>query len=183
MSRVLRVPVTIDDTGWLSHGVELRFARNSDGTIQPRDVRVGPDALVEDIIEYGDVFGRSTRYNRAIGRLRRLRELLNDLIRRCEILVEVDSTVWPAHQALLGLDQMIVLRQSLSMGHGIVRVATLDLEIEYLQRHHAHLAVIVASVAKGLSDGTSIAPTTSERGARRAPAVKHKHPDDRDEQG
>jgi hypothetical protein len=109
---------------------------------------------------YGDVFGRSTRYNRVIGRLRTLRELLDALIRRCEVPVDADSVIWPAHQALLDLDEMIALRQSLSMGHGIVRVATLDLEIEYLQGHHAHLAAIITSTVNECCDPvTSSAPT------------------------
>ena len=146
------MPVIIDETGWLHHGVELRFARNSDGTIHPRGVRVGPDATVDDVLAHGNVFDRSTRYNRVIGSLRRLREQLDALIQRRAVPVDADSVIWPARQALRNLDEMIVLRQSMSMGHGTVRVATLDREIEYLRSHHAHLAAIIASAVKDCSD-------------------------------
>lgn len=139
MSRRLRVPVTVDRSGWLRCGVELRFRRGVDGTIHPEGIRVGAEALVDDVLALGDVFERSTRYNELLGSLRRMRDRLEALARDSALGLELGQ-----RRALLELDDLVGRRQATYMGHGTVRVDTLDLEIEFLRQHHAHLANAVA---------------------------------------
>ena len=136
MRRRLGLPVTIDETGWLRVGVELRFRRRADRTIQPLAVLVGSQATVDDVLGLGDVFARTTRYNNVLRGLRALRDQLRALVDHKTL----DATTLAADRELLDLDEMIAHRQSRCMGYGAVRVHTLDLEIEFLSRRQACLA-------------------------------------------
>jgi len=135
MCRRLGLPVAIDETGWLRVGVELRFQRRADRTIQPLAVLVGSQADVYDVLALGDVFARSTRYNNVLRGLRALRDQLRALVDR-----KMLNATLAADRELLDLDEMIAHRQSRCMGFGTVRVHTLDLEIEFLSRRQACLA-------------------------------------------
>jgi hypothetical protein len=165
MSRRFRVPVVIDKTGWLRYGVEIRFTRGSDRTIEPLGVRVGLHTNIDDVMALGDVPTRSTRYNEVLRDLRSLRDQLRALIDRPE-LEPIWRTAWfgrarrPGrcnrrelactapypYDELLNLDEMIARRQSRRMGYGTVRVETLDMEIDFLRRHHARLSDEVAHI-------------------------------------
>ena len=71
MTRRLNVRVQIDETGRLRDGIELHYATEARGNIRPTFLRVGPDALVDDVLAHGNVIGRVTRYNGALGDLRK----------------------------------------------------------------------------------------------------------------
>lgn len=175
MSRVLGVPVSIDETGWLRSGVELRFTRRQDRTIHPVVVRVGVHANLADVLALGDVRDRCARYNDVLRSLRRLRDQLRVLIGGTELKpvrlaaeVSESRVVFDASCAdLLRFEELIARRQARCMGYGTVRVDTLDLEIGFLRGQHDCLVprVLQLHQARGaLSAVRHHAPTPTYAG-------------------
>jgi len=145
LSQRLGIPVAIDDTGALRDGIELHYVPGPGQTIQPTMVRVGRDAIVADILAHGDVIGRVTRYNGALGKLRKLWDRLVALLKRTPQPFQPGSPVWRSYQELAKLDDLIALRQSARMGHSVVSPEILDREIEFLEGYRAHHEAIVAN--------------------------------------
>lgn len=145
LSARLHIAVTLDHTGWLRDGIELRYVRGPEGTIRPTMVRFGHEAIIDEALAHDGVIGRSTRYNEAIGELRKLWERLDALVRWRRIPLDPGSAVRDAYQSLRRLDELVASRQSVRMGHGVVSVETLDHEIVFFQRYHAHLLRTVAA--------------------------------------
>jgi len=148
LSQRLGIPVAIDDTGALRDGIELHYVPGPGQTIQPTMARVGRDAIVDDILAHGDVIGRATRYNGALGKLRSLWDRLIALIKRTPQPLKPGSAVWRSYQELRKLDDLIALRQSARMGHGVVSPEILDREIEFLEGYRAHHEAIVANAER-----------------------------------
>jgi len=144
----LGVPVAIDETGALRDGIELHYVPGPKGIIQPTTVRVGRDAIIDDILAHGDVIGRVTRYNGALGKLRNLWDRLVALLKRAPQPLKPGTPVWRSYQELRKLDDLIALRQSARMGHGAVSPEILDREIEFFQGYYAHHEAIVADGEK-----------------------------------
>jgi len=171
VSRVLGVPVSIDETGWLRSGVELRFTRRQDRTIYPIVVRAGVQANVADVLALGNVHERCARYNHILRALRGLRDQLQVLIGgaelesarlEAEMSHRVDSDASCAD--LLCLEELIAWRQARCMGYGAVRVDTLDLEISFLRGQHDRLAARVLQLHQARAARSSAgnhAPTTA----------------------
>jgi hypothetical protein len=158
MSRRLRVRVIIDGSGWFRDGVYLRFARALDGTIHPEVLRVGADAVADDVLALGDVFDRSTQYNKALRDLRTQRDQL-------AVLLEAEHAIERAScrrdlDELLKVDELIARRQSMCMGHDTVRVTLLDQEIAFMQHH---LSTLVGAVAEVLRAGEQAASADPRR--------------------
>ena len=145
LSSRLHIPVTLDRTGWLRDGIEVQYARGPDATIRPTMARFGHEAIVDDLLAHDGVIGRCTRYNEALGDLRKLWDRLDALVQRGQTPLNPGSAVWDAYQSLRRLDDLVASRQSARMGQGTVSVETLDHEIEFFQRQHAHLLRTVAT--------------------------------------
>lgn len=142
----LGVPVTIDESGWLCHGVALRYQRGPHGTIQPRSVLVGARCLVQDVLTQGRIVALSQEYNDALQDvrelLRRLRPMLTGL--------QPGSEAYALHQELSKLDDTIAARQSARMGNGLVSPAILQSEVAYFRNYYAHAVGIVRAVERDL---------------------------------
>lgn len=105
VTHVLRVPITIDRTGWLRGEIDVLYNRSATG-FRPVCVKIGQYALLEDVRAIGDVYVYFDRYNGALARLHGLR--------------------------IEQVDRDIDKRQREYMGHGTVRLRTLLRELEYL---------------------------------------------------
>jgi len=143
LSTRLGLPVEIDESGKLGSGVELHYERGSNGDIQPTVVKVGPDALIDDILAHRDVIPRITRYNGKLGKLRRLWD-------RLVVMFEGGANVprsgaaWESYQELAKIDDLIATREAARMGKGVVDPEVLDHEIEFLEGYRLHHEGVVA---------------------------------------
>jgi hypothetical protein len=149
MSSRLGVRVTIDETGWVKHGVVLRYQRGPHGTIQPEGVLVGPEALVEDVLEHEDLVERSARYNEALKCVRQLQKRLDALIER-GLTLPPGSATMASFKALLWLDSVIATRQSGRMGYGFVSPEILQNEIAFFEKLHAEHEPVVLLAERSL---------------------------------
>jgi hypothetical protein len=143
LGRRLGIQVLIDDTGWLRSEIEVLFSKELDGTIRAITVRVGRDASDDAVLGSGGVLARCEQYNGALDRLRQLAERLATMVREDHVTLDPGSPIAYAHHQLSRLDELIAGRQRITMGHGTVRLDTLDREIELFRRCDAHLAPIV----------------------------------------
>lgn len=146
LGRRLGAQVVIDETGWLRSEVELVFERERDRTLRPVMVRVGRDASDASVTADGGVLASCHGYNGALVRLRWLASRLADLIRQGRVRLDSGAPAVYAHALLSGLDELIDRRQRLTMGHGVVQLATLRRETEFFGRYAAQLAPVVEGV-------------------------------------
>lgn len=145
LSSRLRVRVEIDASGWLRSGAELCFGRTPERLLRPLRVRVGTRAVVHDLLQLGDMRARCVRYNEAVVGLHFLRCQLADNAEHARL---DDPGGCQDRRAslrdLMRLHETLGRRQARCMGHGIVRVETLDLETAALWSWRATLAAEVA---------------------------------------
>jgi hypothetical protein len=66
----LKLRVALDETGALHDGIELHYALEPHRTIRPTFVRVGPAALIDDVLVHRNMIERVTATNGAMGKLR-----------------------------------------------------------------------------------------------------------------
>lgn len=144
LSARLGVPVTIDESGWLCHGVVLRYQRGPHGTIQPRAVLVGASCLVQDVLAHARIVALSDDYNAALQNVRELLERLRAMIAG----LQPDSEAYALHQELSTLDDTVAARQSARMGNGLVSRPILESEIAHLRNYYAHAVGIVRVAEK-----------------------------------
>ena len=142
LSERLHLPVEIDST--LHDGIELHYVLESNRDIRPTVVRIGPQALVTDILAHGNVAVRITRYNGAIGKLRKLWDRLVALVKRTGQPLREGTNAWKSYHELAKLDELIAKRQATRMAEGAVDPLVLDQEIEFLEGYRAHHETIVA---------------------------------------
>jgi hypothetical protein len=139
LSERLGVPVTIDESGWLCHGVALRYQRGPHVTIQPRALLVGASCLVQDVLANARIVTLSHDYNNALqglhGLTARLLPVISGLPR--------DSEACVLHQELSKLDDMVAGRQATRMGNGLVSPAILESEVAYLMSYYEQALRIV----------------------------------------
>jgi len=145
LGRHLRVPVVIDETGWLRSEVEIRFIRHAGGMIQPINARVGTGAVLQDVLDIGDLFALCMRYGSALSELELLYERLGALDQSHSVRV-LEPMLASVLEVVASARRAVVRRQALYMGHGTVRVATLKREIEYFEAHLADLRSSVSVV-------------------------------------
>jgi len=169
LGRRLGVQVAIDETGWLRREVELVLTREPAGTFRPTTIRVGCEASDDEVLAEGGAVAQCDEYNRAIGKLRQLAAELAVMAHNGRIALVAGSPVAYAHSELSRLDELIERRQRSTMGHGVVRLATLRREIEFFVRCDAHLAPIIHAAA-GVANA---APTGSAPAARCARGWLH----------
>ena len=149
MSRRLEIRVEIDETGALHDGIELHYVLEAHRNIRPALLRVGPESLIDDVLAHGHVIERVTRYNGAIGRLRQLWDRFVALVKRSGRPLQPGTKAWESYQELAKLEELIALRQSARMAHGIVEPSILDKEIAFLEGYRAHHEAIIAEAEKG----------------------------------
>jgi hypothetical protein len=142
----LGVPVTIDETGWLSHGVALCYQRGPHGTIQPRGVLVGASCLVQDVLAHARIVAHSQDYNDALEDVRALR----DGLRAMSAGLQPGAQAYALHQELLEFDETVAKRQAARMGNGLVSPAILESEIAYFRRWYADGVAIVRAAKRDL---------------------------------
>jgi hypothetical protein len=107
LSRLLCVPVTIDDSGWLRDSIELLFVRKAYG-LHPTEVKIGAEVSAADARQLGNAFELCERYNRAVLQLQ--------LIGSAELMRQIAD------------------RQEEHMGYRRVRYFTLANEIRFLEK-------------------------------------------------
>jgi len=141
LSERLGVPVTIDESGWLCHGVALRYQRGPHVTIQPRALLVGASCLVQDVLANARIITLSHDYNNALqglhGMVARLLPVIGGLPQ--------DSEAYVLHQELSKLDDMVAGRQAARMGNGLVSPAILESEVAYLMSYYEQALRIVGA--------------------------------------
>lgn len=149
LARRLGVPVEIDDSGRLSTGVELHYERAPNGDIRPTRIVAGTSALVDDVLAHAAVIPRITRYNGALGKLRRLWDRLVVLFEG-RARVPRSGAAWESYQELTKLDDLIALRESAKLRAGVVDAASLDDEIAFLEDMRAkHERVVTEAESSG----------------------------------
>jgi hypothetical protein len=150
LGRRLSVEVVIDATGWLRGDIELVYTREHGGALRPLTVRVGHEALDDDLLTQGGVIGRCEQYNDTLERLRQLGARLAELVTHGRVSLVPGSAVEYAHRELSRLDELIARRQGARMGHRAVRLKTLVRETEFLARCDAHLTPIVMAAEQAI---------------------------------
>jgi hypothetical protein len=148
LSQQLRVTRIVDESGWLKDKVELHYKRGRGGTIQPVTVRVGQDAPDAAVLADGGVLGRCREYNAAIDRLRQLGLQLANMVRDGRIQPAPGTPLASTYTELAQLDAVIARRQATQMGHSVVRVDLLVVEIAHFQARHAQHAPIVQAAER-----------------------------------
>jgi hypothetical protein len=151
LSQQLGVTATIDESGWLNGDAELHYKRGRGGTIQPLLVRVGKDAPDALVLASGGVLARCREYNGALDLLRQLGLQLAALVRDGRIALVPGTPVAAAHDELAQLDVVIARRQAIQMGHSIVRLDVLAVEVAYFRGRGAELARTVQTVERAAS--------------------------------
>jgi len=98
LSQRFGVPVEIDHA--LRDGIELHYVLEAHRNVRPTVLRVGPSALIDDILVHGNVVARITRYNGALGKLRKLWDRLVALVKRTGQPFPEGSEAWKAYHEL-----------------------------------------------------------------------------------
>jgi hypothetical protein len=171
----LGVPVEIDDA--LSNGVELHYTRKPGalgiGTdIEPTVLRVGPAALVDDLLAHGTTIRRVTKYNGVVGKLRGLWD---------RFVVGAEGGInpfqrgtrgWEAFEEMRKLDDLVELRRAL-WNPKTLDALTLDEEIAFLEGRRAYYSEIVESAEEtgavkgvGRIDAPDVGAVTREAEAK-----------------
>jgi hypothetical protein len=135
----LGVQVVIDDT--LSNGVELHYATRKGalgiGTdIEPTVLRIGRDAVIDDVLAHRATIARVTKYNGVAGKLRGLWD---------RFVVETQgvnpfrrgSLGWEAFEEIRKIDELIVMRRARWNPHTL-DAHTLEDEIRFLEGRRTH---------------------------------------------
>jgi hypothetical protein len=170
----LGVPVVLDDT--LSNGVELHYvtkrgALGIGSDIEPTVMRVGPSALIEDILAHRTTIARVTQYNGVVGKLRSLWD---------RIIVETGginpfprgSRGWASFEEMHKLDDLIELRRA-GWNPKVLDAQTLDDGIAFLEGRRAYHEEIVRTAEEtgalkdaGHIDAPDIGKVTEEAKAK-----------------
>lgn len=152
----LGVPIIVDDT--LSNGVELQYATKRGalgvGTdIEPTAIRIGRDALIEDVLAHRATIARVTRYNGVAGKLR---GLWDRLVVKTEGInpFRPGELGWEAFEEIRKIDELIVMRRA-RWNPRTLDARTLDDEIAFLEgRRVYHEEIIRSGEETGAIRGT-----------------------------
>ena len=135
-----RLGVRIEIDGALTDGIELHHAVRTDGGIDPTILRVGPRALVDDILVHRLTVRRITRYNHEVSLLRRLRDRLVVYARGTRNPFPPGTAGYEAFEELAKIEALIASRRSIRMRRQVDPLI-LDEEIAFLEetrlRHQA----------------------------------------------
>jgi hypothetical protein len=170
----LGVPIVVDDT--LSNGVELQYATKRGllgvGTdIEPTAMRIGRDALIEDVLAHRATIARVTRYNGVVGKLRGLWD-------RLVVKTEGSNPFrpgelgWEAFEEIRKIDELIAMRRA-RWNPRTLDARTLDDEIAFLEGRRAYHEEIIRSAQEtgairetGHLDAPDIGRVTDEAKAK-----------------
>jgi hypothetical protein len=94
------------------------------------------------------MIARCGEYNARIRTLHELAGRVAELVRRRRIALDAGSPLAYAHRELARLDELIAYRQAITMGYGVVRLATLDRECEFFARVDAHVGPIIVAAER-----------------------------------
>jgi hypothetical protein len=159
LGRHVRVPVVLDQGGSLRGDVELVYQGNRRGHIRPVEVRIGRDAMDNDVLNEDGPLTLCRRYNDALKTLQDLAARLERQVQDARLIVEPDTQLAIAYRELSRLDHLIATRQALPMGHGVVRMEALRREIEFcvrLEAQHAPVVLAAERTAKASRRRTSL---------------------------
>ncbi|TMQ09630.1 MAG: hypothetical protein E6J91_29700, partial [Deltaproteobacteria bacterium] len=152
----LGLPIVVDDE--LSNGVELHYATKRGalgvGTdIEPTAIRIGRDALIEDVLAHRPTIARVTRYNGVVGKLR---SLWDRLVVQTEGVnpFRPGSIGWESFEEVRKIDELITMRRAL-WNPRTLDARTLDDEIAFLDGRRAyHEEIIRTADETGAIRGT-----------------------------
>lgn len=142
LSNRLGVPVHIDDTGELASGVQMHYVSRADGGIDVTHVRVGPGALIDDILAHHQTIRAVTRYNGAVGKLRQLWDRLVVMLGGMVNPFRPGSKAFESFHELSKHSELIAQRRYARMGE-TVDPAILDEEIAFLESSRARHEEVV----------------------------------------
>jgi len=126
------VPVAIDTTGWLRHGVALRYEAEPHGAIRPTTVLVGHEARVEDVFKNRDLVDRARRYNEEVAGLHELWRRVGTLLREPPHSEGAELSV--SHRALSKFEELLATRRTARMGNGFATPEVLATEVRFLEQ-------------------------------------------------
>lgn len=170
----LGVPIIVDDT--LSNGVELQYATKRGalgvGTdIEPTAIRIGREALIEDVLAHRATIARVTRYNGVVGKLR---GVWDRLVVRTEGInpFRPGELGWEAFEEIRKIDELIAMRRA-RWNPRTLDARTLDDEIAFLDGRRAYHEEIIRSAEEtgairgtGHIDAPDIGRVTDEAKAK-----------------
>jgi hypothetical protein len=128
------VPVAIDTTGWLRHGVALRYEAEPHGAIRPTTVLVGREARVEDVFKHRDLVDRARRYNEEVDGLHELWRRVGTLLREQPQPHSDGAELSVSHRALSKFEELLATRRKARMGNGFATPEVLATEIRFLEQ-------------------------------------------------
>ncbi|TMQ14927.1 MAG: hypothetical protein E6J91_14190 [Deltaproteobacteria bacterium] len=152
----LGLRIVVDDA--LSNGVELQYAAKRGalgvGTdIEPTAIRIGRDALIEDVLAHRATIGRVTRYNGVVGKLR---NLWDRLVVQTEGMnpFRPGELGWESFEEVRKIDELIAARRA-RWNPRTLDARTLDDEIAFLEGRRAyHEEIIRTAEETGAIRGT-----------------------------
>lgn len=156
LERRLGLPIVVDDK--LSNGVELYYATKRGalgvGTdIEPTAIRIGRDALIEDVLAHRATIARVTRYNGVVGKLR---SLWDRLVVQTEGInpFRPGQLGWESFEEVRKIDELIAARRA-QWNPRTLDARTLDDEIAFLDARRAYHEEILRSAEEtGAIHGT-----------------------------
>lgn len=162
LERALRARVVFDDT--LVDGVEVHGRRRK-GLLSfgfDAHVRVGRNAVLEDVLIHKRTIDDIERYNGVVGKLRELAERFKAFLRGETPDFAPGSQAWVTQQELGKLDLLLAARHA-EFGTGRVDVHTLSEEITFLEgRRQYHEQVVTALRDEFLIGGPDTGKVTKQ---------------------
>jgi hypothetical protein len=112
--------------------------------LEVTEIRVGPRALVEDVLAHRTIIAEITRYNGVLGKLRRLADAVKEWATKKRRFPR-GSLGWQTEQELGKLDELLAARKSLLEGDK-VNEAALKAEIKFLEGRQVFHRDVLRSV-------------------------------------
>jgi hypothetical protein len=139
LEQQLGVSIAFDDT--LASGVELHYVKKRGalglGTdIEPTGLRIGRDAVLEDVLAHRATIARVTHYNGVVGKLRRLWDRVAAETHGVNPL-PAGSRGWESFEELRKIDDLIELRRA-RWNPQVLDRRVLDDEIAFLEGRRAY---------------------------------------------
>ena len=139
-----RLGVPVERSSGLTHGVRVEFDFDGD-KLRVTRVLVGTASTIEDVLAHRRTISRITRYNGAIGKLRRVwDEIVVLLGGRVDINpFPTGSRAWASFEELSKLDDLIELRRTKLQSATGLDAKLLDDEIAFLEGEVWHHSEVV----------------------------------------
>lgn len=146
--RRLSIPVAIDPTGFLRHGIVLRYASGTLRTLRPINVLIGYHARAEDISANHDIVEKSTLYNEELAKIRELTQRLHHLFQSVKHPDLLPCLLRRALSDFEQFDEVLTERQLSGMGNGYACPEALAREIAFLKDFRQKREALITAAEK-----------------------------------